>query len=176
MSHGSQAVSIMKNITRNILPVLLALTAGLNNATVVADDQQQFESILKMSKSPDGVVFEILADEDGLEWAIPRIQHYSHYLREKFPHIAIAVVSHGNEQFALQTDYQEDNKEIHTQVKSLLGSKVQIHVCGTYAGWKGINPEDFPDYVDVVPSGPAQIRSYIELGYTRIEVEPPEDH
>ena len=165
----------MKKIIRYTLTVLLAFMAGINNATVVADDKQQFESLLKLDKSPDGVVFEILADEDGLEWAIPRIQHYTHYLREKFPNLSIAVVTHGPEQFALQSDYQEDNKEIHTQVKSLLGKKVQLHVCGTYAGWKGINPEDFPAYVDVTPSGPAQIRSYMDLGYTLIELDPPED-
>jgi hypothetical protein len=29
--------------------------------------------------------------------------------------------------------------------------------------------EDFPDYVDVAPSGPAQINQYRELGYVVID-------
>ena len=33
-------------------------------------------------------------------------------------------------------------------------------------------PEDFPGYVDVAPSGPAQIRSYRELGYELLIVKP----
>ena len=155
--------------------ILFALIAGMTNTSVSAGDKQQIRTVLNMSTPPEGIVFEILADEDGLEWAIPRIQQYAHQLREKFPQLAIAVVSHGREQFALQTQYQNENRQIHSQVKSLLGNQVQLHVCGTYAEWKGVSPEDFPDYVDVAAEGPAQIKSYMELGYMLIELDKPDD-
>ena len=45
-----------------------------------------------------------------------------------------------------------------------------MHACGTYAGWQGIAAEDFPDYIDVVPSGPQQIREYEERGYVRVRL------
>ncbi|MDH5183486.1 MAG: hypothetical protein OEX12_06295 [Gammaproteobacteria bacterium] len=158
---------------RYILLMLLALTAGMSNTAVKASDKQQIESILLMSTPPEGIVFEILAAEDGLSWAIPRVQQYASQLRGRFPQLAIAVVSHGREQFALQTSHQQENRKIHTQVKSLLGNQVQLHVCGTYAEWKGVSPEDFPDYVDVAAEGPAQIKAYMELGYMLIKLEQP---
>lgn len=156
---------------RYILFLFLTLIAGMTNTAVNAGDKQQIQSILRMSSPPEGIVFEILASKDGLKWAIPRVQKYSEQLREKFPELAIAVVSHGREQFALQTDHQQQNREVHEQVKSLRGNKVQLHVCGTYAEWKGVSPEDFPDYVDVAAEGPAQIKSYMELGYLLIKLE-----
>lgn len=158
---------------RYLLLVLLALTLGISNTAVIASDKQQIQSILNMSTPADGVVFEILANKDGLQWAIPRIQQYTRQLRQKFPALAIAVVSHGREQFALQTDQQQENRKLHNQVKSLLHDQVPLHVCGTYAEWKGVTPEDFPDYVDVAAEGPAQIRAYIELGYLLIKLEKP---
>ena len=158
---------------RYLLFMLFALITGITNTAVNAGDKQQIQSILHMSTPPEGIVFEILANKDGLKWAIPRVQEYAAQLREKFPALAIAVVSHGQEQFALQTQYQNENRQVHSQVKSLLDNKVQLHVCGTYAEWKGVSPEDFPDYVDVAAEGPAQIKSYMELGYMLIKLEQP---
>jgi hypothetical protein len=43
-----------------------------------------------------------------------------------------------------------------------------VHVCGTHAGWYGVTPEDFPDYVDVTTAGPAQINDYEAMGYELI--------
>lgn len=158
---------------RYLFLVLLVLTVSISNTAVIASDKQQIQSILNMSTPADGVVFEILANKDGLQWAIPRIQQYTRQLRQKFPALAIAVVSHGREQFALQTDQQQGNRKVHNQVKSLLNDQVQLHVCGTYAEWRGVTPEDFPDYVDVAAEGPAQIRAYIELGYLLVKLEKP---
>ena len=45
---------------------------------------------------------------------------------------------------------------------------VDIHVCGTHAGWFDVLPEDFPDYVDVSATGPAQVNDYRALDYVLI--------
>jgi len=51
-----------------------------------------------------------------------------------------------------------------------LGEKnIHVHVCGVHASWRSMTAEDFPDYVDVAPSGPAQINQYRTLGYVVID-------
>ncbi len=49
--------------------------------------------------------------------------------------------------------------------------EVEVHICGTHAGWFNSDESDFPDYVDVAPVGPTQIGQYQELGYHLIRVE-----
>jgi hypothetical protein len=46
-----------------------------------------------------------------------------------------------------------------------------VHVCETHAGWYGVTAEDFPDYVNVAPTGPGQISLYLELGYELIVID-----
>lgn len=138
---------------------------------VIAASLQNVEHILSAPTSPEGVVFEIVENGKGLRWAIPQIVRYSERLRQRFPGLSIAVVSHGAEQFALQNSARENFDEVHTLVQQLgQQQNIPVHVCGTHADWYGVKPEDFPYYVDVAPSGPAQIRAYEELGYERIVI------
>ena len=75
-------------------------------------------------------------------------------------------MTHGREQFALTQKKQASNQAEHQIVKSLTQDEhIPVHVCGTYAGWRGLHPEDFPAYVDVAAAGPAQINDYKSLGY-----------
>ncbi len=138
-----------------------------------ADTDPTITQLLNQSSPPDGVVFEIITDDDdGLEWAIPRAQHYIKQLHEKFPNLSIAVVTHGREMFALQKRNAYGAQEVHQQVQSLLQEdNVNVHACGTYAGWRGLASEDFPAYVDVTASGPATINDYVALGYIKIIIE-----
>ena len=57
------------------------------------------------------------------------------------------------------------------QVQALVAADVPVHVCETHAGWYGVTAEDFPDYVNVAPTGPGQVRLYEELGYDLIVVD-----
>ena len=76
------------------------------------------------------------------------------------------------EMFSLQKRDEYGTPEVHNQVKSLVTQQnVVLHVCGTYAGWQGLADEDFPAYVDVAASGPAQINDYVALGYVKIIIE-----
>ncbi len=137
-----------------------------------AKDAKSLEDILELKNAPAGVVIEIVTDdEDNLEWALPRAKKYIQRLRGKFPKLAVAIVTHGSEQFALTKDSQEDNEEIHQLVKSLGDDDITVHVCETFAGWQGLGAEDFPDYVNVAAAGPAQVNDYIALGYKLIVID-----
>lgn len=150
--------------------LLLALLLGAGNAALC--DQGAVDALLAREAAPAGVVFEVIAGADGLRWAIPQVQRYSVQLRERFADLPIAVVTHGREQFALQTSEQAEYTEVHAKVRSLVSEQqIPVHVCETHASWRGVSPEEFPDYVDVTPAGPVQIKNYQELGYELVVVE-----
>ena len=138
-----------------------------------AETDLTVDHLLQQTDAPEGVVFEIITDDDdGLEWAIPRTQKYIKQLHARFPQLAIAVVTHGREMFSLQKRDVYGAREVHEQVQSLIQDQnVALHACGTYAGWRGLADEDFPDYVDVTASGPATINDYVALGYIKIIID-----
>lgn len=146
------------------------LFAGLYLAPVLADT---VEEVLSYKDAPAGVVFEIVSDdEDQLERALPTVKLGIAKLRKRFPGLPIAVVSHGQEQFALTEDNRDAYRQTHKQVQSLVADdKTNFHVCGTFAAMNNVGEDEFPDYVDVAPHGPLQIRSYEEFGYVKILVD-----
>lgn len=130
------------------------------------------DALLAQTESPHGVVFEIVeADEAALEVLLPQVREAIKRIRARFPETEFAVVSHGREEFALQTRHQGEYAEIHQQVQALVETDVPVHVCETHAGWYGVTAEDFPDYVNVAPTGPGQIQLYQELGYELIVID-----
>jgi len=144
------------------------------NANVQANNQQEIDQLLAQKDAPFGVVFEIVeGKDDALQWAIPAVNQYIGQLRERFPNIGLAVVSHGSEQFGLMKNQQKENSQVHTAVQSLVANDVPVHVCGTHASWRGKTADDFPDYVDVTPAGPTEIRNYEAMGYVLIEIKKP---
>jgi len=155
-----------------ILIAISVLLLGLCQ-TIYADSNTFLKQLLNQKEAPEGVVFEIVTTDDrGLEWAIPRTRQYINQLHEKFPQLAIAVVTHGREMFALQKRNVYGSRDVHIQVQSLIQDEnVSLHACGTYAGWRGLTDKDFPAYVDVTASGPATINDYAALGYVKIIVK-----
>ena len=147
---------------------LLALLAALQ----LAQANDDVEALLARGDAPHGVVFEIVSgDEAALDEIMPEIRASIERIRQRFPQTEFAVVSHGREQFALQRQYQSDNAEAHGMVKSLAADNVPVHVCETHAGWFSVSAEDFPDYVNVAPTGPGQVNLYRELGYVLIVMD-----
>lgn len=154
---------------------LALITGAFPGGHALADSQEAINRILSETQPPFGVVFEIVeGDETALEWAIPEVNRYVQQLRERFPDIPLAVVSHGSEQFGLMESRQAENAEVHSTVKSLVASDVPVHVCGTHASWRGKSADDFPDYVDVAPAGPTEIRNYQAMGFELVVVEMPD--
>lgn len=129
-----------------------------------------FDTILAEKEAPAGVVIEIVSDEYGLlSDLLPTIKKDIERLRQRFPDIPVAIVSHGTEQFDLTEKNTEIESTAHELTKQLVDiDKVDVHVCETHAGWYGVMPEDFPEYVDVVPAGPVQINDYESMGYELI--------
>ena len=156
------------------ISLFLMLQFNVVMNVVMADSNTQVEALLKQEAEPFGVVFEIVeGDGDALQWAIPQVSLYAKKLRERFPGIGLAVVTHGREQFGLMKSEQTSNSKVHEQVQMLVSNDVPVHVCATHASWQGKDVDDFPDYVDVTPAGPTEIRNYEAMGYVLILVEQP---
>lgn len=161
-------VILLKHMPRLIqIPLLLLIlycrtTSGSEHIVPI-------DHILKETQPPAGIVFEIVSDEDDLlVHLLPDIRIAVTKLREKFPKLPIAIVSHGKEQFALTSKNKNVEERPHDLVKGLVQDDIEVHVCGTHASWYGVTPEDFPEYIDVVAAGPTQIDDYEELGYELI--------
>ena len=155
----------MNKLRNTLLVTLLVLPALCLGGPEV-------DLLLSADEPPVGVLFEIAADEDdALAWALPLVRRYSEQLRSRFADLPIAVVTHGTEQFALLTKKADGPlSSIHVDALELRKTAIDLHVCGAHAGWYGQMPEDFPSYVDVSPSGPAQINDYRNLGFKIIRL------
>ena len=159
----------------NKLSLIIALIFSnllFTQISFATDASKQVENILSLKQAPAGIVFEIVTGSaNSLEWALPKTQKIIKRLRARFPKLDIAIVTHGNEQFALQTTNNKKYKKVHSLTQQLVQKdNVPLHVCGTYAGWKNVSEEEFPDYVDVAAEGPATINDYLSLGYILIKI------
>lgn len=136
------------------------------------DNTTKINNIISAKQAPDGVVFEIVTGaSNSLKWALPQTQRYIKKLRTRFPELDIAIVTHGDEQFALKSKNNKKYKKVHSLTQQLVQKEnIQLHVCGTYAEMKNVSEEEFPSYVDVTAEGPATISDYIELGYILIKL------
>jgi len=151
---------------------LILIAALLLSAAAHAADHPLITKILTQDQAPPGVVFEIVTgDPQALSWAVPQVADYAKRLRARFPKLEIAVVTHGQEMFALQTDKRATAPKVQAEIEQLVKEQhIPVHVCETYAGWRGLAAENFPAYIDVAPSGPSQIRNYEALDYVRLVV------
>ncbi|MCI0507837.1 MAG: hypothetical protein L0Z73_17245 [Gammaproteobacteria bacterium] len=168
---------MLRGISQGLAFGWICCAALLASVAVASEDQAKIDYILKMETPPLGVVFEIIeGSPNDLDWAVPRVVKFSRQLRDRFPNLAIAVVSHGKEQFGLMTSEAKAKSEVHKSVKSLTQEQdIPVHVCGTHASWYGKGEKDFPDYVDVTPAGPTQIANYEDMGYEKIILQEPKD-
>lgn len=152
---------------------LLLFALGLALPVQAAD--RAVEALLSQETAPAGVVFELVEnDHEALQTLLPVILDHISRLRARYPQLGIAVVTHGNEQFSLTRAQQDARGELHAQVESLVREQdVEVAVCATYAGWRNVALEDFPDYVQVAESAPARINDFRALGYQVIRLRAP---
>lgn len=140
-------------------------------ALSLSDADAQVNELIAEKKIPDGVVFELVSRNPKLlETVLPRVQNMVSALKQAYPKLDIAVVSHGREMFALTKENAASSPESHKAVRSLLGGNVKVHVCGAYAEHKKVDQSAFPEYIDVASHGPELIRDYLSLGYTHIKI------
>lgn len=155
---------------RFFLLLFFVLMSCMSNA--FASHIQQVDKLLAGVTEPEGVVFEIMSRRaDYLDWAIPEVERLSKLMRQKYPQLPVAVVSHSREQFALSTANKATHKQTHVKIQSLVSEQdIPVHVCGVNAARKGMSPKAFPDYIDVADSGPDQIGLYRQMGYELIVI------
>ncbi len=136
-------------------------------------EQVFVNQVLKQDTPPPGIIFTVREyDEDALYWVLPRVEKYLLELRQRYPKLQIAMLSHGDEIVSLTSDNRKNHKTTHNLLQKLVTQHgLLFHVCGTMAEMSGLDPEDFPDYVDVVPYGPSQIEDYQHLGFVLIDLE-----
>ena len=154
---------------KNLAWFMLLLLWG----TAIADTASEVDAIIARKDAPLGVVFEIAQNrETALDGVALQVKQYAQRLRARFPQLKIALVSHGREQFSLLKN-NEKYSSVQSGVRELVKNQdIDVHVCGTHASWYEKHPEDFPDYIDVAPSGPVQINNYRELGYVLVVLRP----
>lgn len=134
----------------------------------------EVEKLLNANEAPSGVVFEIITwEKNAWDWATPMLKQFRTQLLTKFPELDIALVSHGGEQFELVKSKEAENKQSFKVLKSLTNEGVDVHVCGTHSSWRDVPEAAYADFIDVSPSGPAQINDYIKLGFTHILLKSP---
>jgi intracellular sulfur oxidation DsrE/DsrF family protein len=156
---------------RKLLTILLMLLAWPAWATS-SDDT--IEEILARQTAPAGVVFDVDEwDIDALKWGIPLIRDYVDRLRERFPEIEIAVVSHGDEEFALLKRARENYRSVHQGVEALVNDQIPVHICAGHAIMNGYSESGFVDYVERVSSGVDTVADYRMRGFVHIPVEQP---
>lgn len=130
------------------------------------------KTMLESSEPPEGVVFDIeTLDENALTELAPYVREQIRLVKQRYPDVDIAVVSHGAEEFALQKGAAKQHADLHSMFSQLSGQDVSIHVCGAVGGLKKLTQEDFPEFVSYSESGMAQINDYKALDYTIIGIK-----
>ena len=158
-----------------LIKISLIIFVLFSNATFAQEYKNfEVEDLLNAKEAPSGVVFEIVTwEKDAWDWAAPMLKQYRKQLLEKYPGIDIALVSHGGEQFELTKDKVKTNAVTFKALKSLSDDGVDLHVCGTHSSWQNVEDSEYVDFIDVSPSGPAQINDYVALGFTHILLRAP---
>ncbi|MBE0494681.1 MAG: DsrE family protein [Thiomicrospira sp.] len=129
----------------------------------------QVEKWIETNQAPFGVVLELISREANfVEKRTPYIQHQVSALKQAFADLDVVIISHGRELNALSNSfvnqpYQQAFEQLHQQ-------GVTVHVCEVVAGWGNKTRDDFPAFIDVAPSGTAQLNDYKKLGYSVIRV------
>ena len=157
----------MKIKLKIILSFFMISTFGLFSKA------SQIEDILTLEEEPPGVVFELIESTGyAWTWAAPKIRGYVLQLREKFPDIDIAIVSHGREQFLLtKRSIKTPGKEIAILERMNKFDSIDINVCGTHSSWNNIPSDAYLNFVNVAESGPALLNDYQNLGYVLVLIE-----
>ncbi len=158
-----------------ILFAPVAAASDSSNAEIPDElpELEQINAIINADEAPPGVVFVIYEyDESALTWIMPRLVYYVTLIHQRFQGLSVAVVSHGDEMLSLTKESAEIYPEVHFDLETLVKElDVVFHVCGSFATLNDVAESDFPDVIDVVPFGPAQVSDYKSLDYVVIDAE-----
>lgn len=152
-----------------IFPLIL-LTSGFTQAQQANEPVRilpMVQELIDFNQEPYGVVLEM--ENDDKTFALRRTElvvAQIEALKNKYPNLDVVLLSHGPELHA----FSLPGEHLETYRKLSQAGKVMIHVCEVTAGHIDLTPDDFPDFVDVAPSGTAQLNDYIKLEYDVIRI------
>ena len=107
-------------MNRRLIKSPLLLSMLLLLFSPLAASVETVDEILGAMEAPTGVVFEVIeGNPRDLNWVMPKIRADVDRLRAKFPDIAVAVVSHGREEFGLTKEHAATMPRVHSLVKDL---------------------------------------------------------
>ena len=120
-------------------------------------------------------MFELISgDPQTSQWATPLLRKLRNRLQKRYPGLDVVVVSHGSEQFQLLAGREGEQPQAIAGLRELAGEGMHVHVCGVHSSWRNVSEDKYADFVDVSPSGPAQINDYRALDYHRIMLRKPQ--
>ncbi|WP_018861656.1 MULTISPECIES: hypothetical protein [unclassified Thioalkalivibrio] len=157
------------------LPLFMAVgTAWGADEIEEAAPSSEVVDLLEQDELPNGVAFEIVEnDRAALSALLPEIQANIWVLRQREPELPIAVVTHGAEQFTLTRAEAVAHGSLHAEIESLvMDDGVNVVVCGTFAGWRDLEPDAFPEHVEVATAAPDRLEELEAAGYTLIRLRP----
>ena len=151
---------------------IIVLLLLIVNVPILANSHDKIEQIVQSGNEPFGVVFELVeGNKEAWEWAGPLLKNHTDTLRKKYPDIAIAIVSHGFEQFQLtKSSAQTNQNSINILTELVNQQNADLHVCGTHSSWYQVPEDGYIDIVDVAISGPAKINDYLNLDYQLVKI------
>lgn len=119
----------------------------------------------------DAVVLEVIEnDPAALQSLIPFITQWVRAARAARPELSLMLVSHGNESLTLA---HEPDSVLSRQLETLGDNQaLSVSVCGTYAGWRGLSPADFPDYLQVLDSADSALTRQRAAGALIVRLRP----
>lgn len=154
-----------------LVVMCLSLSPHAHASTVTAE----VDALIDAGTPPDGVVFELISgDPQTWQWATPLLRKLRNRLQKRYPGLDVVVVSHGSEQFQLLAEREGEQPQAIAGLRELAGEGMHVHVCGVHSSWRNVSEDKYADFVDVSPSGPAQINDYRALGYHRIMLRKPQ--
>lgn len=132
----------------------------------------EIQDLVRM-KRPGGVVFVVMDhDTEAYEWVLPRLDRYIQIIRNKWPELPMAVLSHGDEIFSLLAANESKYSEFHRRIRALVREEgIDFQVCGAFAALSGVEESEFADFVEVVPSAPVQMSDYRLMGYRIVHLD-----
>ncbi len=167
--------NFLQPAARYILSWSLLFTLGLNFLAHAEElpEASDIREIVTADTPPAGIIFTLREyEDDALEWVLPRVASYLTTIHKKFPDLPVAMLSHGDELMAASTDQIPEFRSMHRLLRQLIDEQgLVFHICESAASMNGLDEADFPDYVSVVPYGPAQVENYLALGYQLVDLE-----
>jgi len=163
-----------KSIFSTILYGMFMLLAPVQIAIAGFSDIDYGAPVEYPKYSAQKVVFEFFYDEpekiaSALYWVRSLFKTLG---RSPYNHapddINVVIVMHGTELVTLAKNNYQKYNEIVERLRYYSELGVKIRVCSQAVDLFGYNPEDFPDFVTLIPAAIAEVIHWQQMGYVLV--------